>query len=68
MATRMKGFLVLVFAVTALAGCARLESEPPVAARHVVNAATATVERFTTMPQLAAPSSARSMPSGRWIS
>ncbi|HAD86185.1 MAG TPA: hypothetical protein DCG48_02385 [Rhodospirillaceae bacterium] len=65
MATRMKGFLVLVFAVTALAGCARLESEPPVAARHVVNAATATVERFTTVPQLA--ESAKHIPTARAV-
>ncbi|PIW28651.1 MAG: hypothetical protein COW30_06975 [Rhodospirillales bacterium CG15_BIG_FIL_POST_REV_8_21_14_020_66_15] len=53
MTTRLGGLAAMVLMAALLAGCTRLESEPPVAARHVVQAATATVERFTTVPQLA---------------
>ncbi len=42
----------LILAIAVLAGCARLESDPPVAARHLIASATATVERFTTVEQL----------------
>jgi lipid-binding SYLF domain-containing protein len=59
------GFLAPVLALMVLAGCARLESEPPVAARHVIAAATATVERFTTVPQLA--EAAKHIPTARAI-
>ena len=45
--------LPLVMILGLLAGCARLESEPPLATRHLVESAKATVERFSHIKQLA---------------
>tara|TARA_B100000427_G_scaffold323289_1_gene326494 strand:- start:75 stop:764 length:690 start_codon:yes stop_codon:yes gene_type:complete len=53
MAAGIRAFLMVLLTGAVLGGCTRLESDPPVAARHVISSATATVERFTTVPQLA---------------
>ena len=65
MTSGMRGLLALALTFMVLAGCTRLESEPPVAARHIIAAATATVERFTTVPQLA--EAAKHIPTARAV-
>lgn len=45
--------LCAVVLLAGLAACARIESEPPAATVHVVQAATATVDRFTDIKELA---------------
>ena len=65
MGTAIRQIFALAFVAAFVAGCTRLESEPPVAARHVVQSATATVERFTTVTQLA--DAAKHIPTARAV-
>ena len=65
MGIRIRGLAALVLTMAVVAGCTRLESDPPVAARHVIAAATATVERFTTVKQLA--DAAKHIPAARAV-
>lgn len=48
----MMTLVLMVGMMAVLGACTRLESDPPIAARHVVASATATIERFTSIVQL----------------
>jgi lipid-binding SYLF domain-containing protein len=65
MMKRYSGIFAALVTALVLAACTRLESEPSVASRHIISAATATVERFTTVPQLA--ESAKHIPNARAV-
>lgn len=65
MVNGLRQIAVLILMAVAVTGCTRLESDPPVAARHIIHSATATVERFTTVKQLA--EAAKHIPTARAV-